>query len=286
MKNTNFPAKQGLYDPGNEHDSCGVGFVANIDGTKSHQIIERGIEVLQKLLHRGATGGDEQTGDGAGMLVHIPDPFFRRECKSLGVALPAAGQYGVGMVFMPQDKKINTQCQEIFAQVVSDEGLELLGWREVPVDSSSIGKIAREEQPFIIQCFIDGKNLQEAALERRLYVIRKQVEHYVEKVLSLGDSFYIPSLSCRTIVYKGMMMGTQLSSFYKELEDKDFISAVAVIHQRYSTNTFPSWKLAQPFRYLAHNGEINTLRGNLSQMRSREKLLKSDLFGDDMDGTD
>ncbi|MCX5681219.1 MAG: glutamate synthase large subunit [Candidatus Omnitrophica bacterium] len=284
MKNTSFPPNQGLYDPANEHDSCGVGFVVNIDGRKTHAIIERGIEVLGKLEHRGATAGDDKTGDGAGILVQIPDEFLRSQCEALQISLPLAGQFGLGMIFMPQDKNERAQCQKILEQAVRSEGLEFLGWREVSVLSDALGKKARAEQPFMMQCFIGiGKNkISQEELERKLYVVRRQSELRVQEALDLNDRFYIPSMSSRTIVYKGLMMGTQLNEFYCDLQDKNFVSAFAVIHQRYSTNTFPSWKLAQPFRYLAHNGEINTLRGNLNQMQAREKFLKSPLFGDDL----
>ena len=282
MKKYDYPQKQGLYDPANEHDSCGVGFVANIDGHPSHVIVERAIEVLQKLLHRGAIGGDLKTGDGAGLLLQIPDIFFRKESEKLKIGLPRQGSYGIGMIFMPQQKEWQDKCRAIVENVARDEGLEVLGWRDVPVREGTIGDIARDAQPAIRQCFVKSPDLEGDALERKLYVIRRQVERRVETSLNLGDRFYIPSFSCRTICYKGMMMGSQVREYYQDLEDKDFISAVAVIHQRYSTNTFPSWKLAQPFRFLGHNGEINTLRGNLNQMRAREKFLNSDLFGDDL----
>ncbi|MFA5088650.1 MAG: glutamate synthase large subunit [Candidatus Omnitrophota bacterium] len=283
MKNSAYPAKAGLYDPSLEHDSCGVGFVAHIDGHKNHDIIERAIEVLKKLLHRGATGEDAKTGDGAGILVQIPDDFLRRECKALGLSLPGLGAYGAGMIFFPPEKDLREKCEKHIEQVVAEERLSFLGWRDVPVDSSSLGEKARGKQPFIRQCFIGGQGAKEDILERKLYVVRKKIEHQVEKNLTLGDRFYIPSLSCQTIVYKGMMLGNQVPEFYRDLNDPGFVSALAVIHQRYSTNTFPSWKLAQPFRYLAHNGEINTLRGNVNQMQSREKLLKSDALGDDIE---
>ena len=282
MGRSAFPSKQGLYDPAYEHDSCGVGFVAQVDGRKSHEIIQKGIEVLVNLLHRGATGGDAKTGDGAGILIQLPDSFLRRETKSLKIDLPAEGHYGVGMIFMPQDKKARNKCQQIIEEVISDEGLLFLGWRDVPVDSSCLGKNARDAQPYIMQCFISAQDKAPEELERKLYVVRKQAEHRIEETLTLGDDFYIPSMSTRTITYKGMMMGTQVSDFYRDLNDESLISALAVIHQRYSTNTFPSWKLAQPFRYLAHNGEINTLRGNINQMRSREKHLVCKLFGRDI----
>ncbi len=266
---------QGLYNPQYEHDACGVGFVANVDGARSHEIVVRGIRVLENLLHRGAAGGDEKTGDGAGILIQIPDEFLQRECGVLGLSLPAAGRYGVGMLFLPQDRVLSEKCRSIFAEVVREEGLHLLGWRNVPTVVSVLGAKAGSECPIVVQCLVDSKHDVNGGLERKLYVIRKQVERRIEESLHPGDRFYIPSLSCRTIVYKGLLLGTQLGEFYADLKAPDFISAVAVIHQRYSTNTFPSWKLAQPFRYLAHNGEINTLRGNIRHMQSREKLLGS-----------
>ncbi len=264
-----------LYDPRCEHDACGVGFVANIDGTKSHAIVASGVRVLQNLLHRGAAGGDEKTGDGAGILVQIPDDFMRRSCAALSLELPPAGRYGVGMLFLPRDRSLAGKCRAVFADVVREEGLPFLGWREVPNDPSVLGAKAREEQPLIVQCFIGGVADDPAVTERKLYVIRKLAERRIETQLQPGARFYIASLSCRTIVYKGLLLGTQLDEFYADLQAADFISALAIVHQRYSTNTFPSWKLAQPFRYLGHNGEINTLRGNIRHMQSREKLLAS-----------
>ena len=277
-----FPAKQGLYDPRNEHDSCGVGFIANINGTKDHRIIENGIEVLKNLLHRGAIGGDLLTGDGAGLLFQIPDVFFHEECGKLGINLPSNGEYGVGMIFMPQGNGPQKQCFQIVESVVASEGLGFLGWRNVPVNSNVISGQAREMQPFIMQCFIDGSGRDASNLERKLYVIRKQVERRALEALSDEEMFYITSLSSRTIVYKGLLTGTQLAEFYEDLNDSAVATAIAVIHQRYSTNTFPSWELAQPFRYLAHNGEINTLKGNVNHMRSREKSFRSGLFGSDI----
>ena len=277
-----FPPRQGLYDPLNEHDGCGVGFVVNIDGTKSHAIIRNGIKVLENLQHRGAIGGDLMTGDGAGILFQIPDDFLRSECKEQGIHLPEPGAYGVGMIFMPQSSESRMKCSRIIERVVVSEGLKALGWRPVPVDESVIAGQAKEQQPFIMQCFINGNGLDSAALDRKLYVVRKQVERQAMDAVDNDDIFYITSLSSRTIVYKGLLMGTQLLGYYKDLNDPELVSAVAVIHQRYSTNTFPSWELSQPFRYLAHNGEINTLRGNLNHIRSREPSLKSDLFGHDI----
>ena len=277
-----FPAAQGLYDPHNEHDSCGVGFVANIDGSKSHEIVESGIKVLQNLLHRGAIGGDLKTGDGAGILFQIPDDFFRNECEHLDIKLPEPGRYGVGMIFMPQSSECRKKCRNILEKTVESEGLDFLGWRDVPIDTSAISGQAKRERPFIRQCFVEGKGLDSAALERKLYLIRRQVERETQKAIENGARCYIPSMSGRTIAYKGLLMATQLPRFYKDLRNRQVVSALAVVHQRYSTNTFPSWELSQPFRYLAHNGEINTLRGNLNLIRAREASLKSDLFGDDI----
>jgi glutamate synthase domain-containing protein 2/glutamate synthase domain-containing protein 1/glutamate synthase domain-containing protein 3 len=276
-----FPVAQGLYDPAHEHDSCGVGFLANINGKATHRIVEDSIEVLKNLLHRGAVGGDLTTGDGAGVLMQIPDKCFRKEAARLGFTLPKAGHYGVGMVFMPRSAARNWCLAEIERTSVA-EGLEFLGSREVPTDDSSLGEQARSEQPFVMQVFAGGGALGGAALDRKLYRVRKQVQRRARELLGPSDRFYIPSFSCRTIVYKGLLMGGQVSAFYRDLNDPDVESAVAVIHQRYSTNTFPSWELSQPFRFLAHNGEINTLRGNLNQMQARESRLESPLFGEDI----
>jgi glutamate synthase domain-containing protein 2/glutamate synthase domain-containing protein 1/glutamate synthase domain-containing protein 3 len=276
-----MPPAQGLYDPANEHDSCGVGFVANIDGKPTHRIVADSIEVLKNLVHRGAVGGDQSTGDGAGILIQIPDTFFRKEGRRLGISLPAQGGYGVGMMFMPNSSARNW-CQSLVAATVTGEGLEMLGWREVPTDGGVLGAIARKDQPAVMQAFVGGKGLTGADLDRKLYVVRKQVQRQALAMLGPVDRFYIPSFSCRTIVYKGLLTGGQVSGFYTELNDPDVASAVAVLHQRYSTNTFPSWELSQPFRFLAHNGEINTLRGNLNQMQARENGMESPLFGGDI----
>ncbi len=277
-----FPAAQGLYCPRNEHDACGVGFVANINGTKSHTIVENGIEILKNLLHRGAVGGDLTTGDGAGILVQIPHLFFAEHCRPLGINLPAEGGYGVGMIFMPRDREPFEALTQQVEAAVNSEGLSFLGWRQVPVDAGTIGGRAYEQRPTVMQCFIDGDGLTGADLERKLYTLRRVIEKKSAAISFTKGCFYIPSLSCRTIVYKGLFTAPQLAGFYQDLHDPGFVSAVAVVHQRYSTNTFPSWPLAQPFRYLAHNGEINTLRGNLNHIQSRESSLESALFGDDL----
>jgi len=270
----------GLYSAESERAACGVGFVANINGQKSHLIVEKGIEVLKNLLHRGGVGGDDKTGDGAGILFQVPDMFLREACSSLNIDLPGEGLYGVGMCFFPRDRAGREKCIALFDQVAAAEGAAVLGWREVPIDASAVEGQAKKEMPVIMQCFIGGGSLVNGALERKLYVIRRCVERKVRDS-GIAD-FYISSLSSRTIVYKGLLLGAQLPAFYEDLRDPGLASALAVIHQRYSTNTFPSWKLAQPFRYMAHNGEINTLRGNLNQMKSRETLLSSKLFGPDI----
>ncbi|MBT8352000.1 MAG: glutamate synthase large subunit, partial [Deltaproteobacteria bacterium] len=288
MSNSNFrklgklPATQGLYCPDYEHDACGVGFVVNIDGTKSHTIIENGIKVLENLMHRGAIGGDLKTGDGAGILFQIPDAMFRRDSKHLEIKLSDPGTYGASMVFMPQSSRSREKCVQLMENSVNSEGLKFLGWRPVPVDDNAIEGQSKKEQPVIMQCLIDGNGHKNGALERKLYVIRKIIENRAKEIIGDDDIFYISSMSCRTIVYKGLFTAMQLPAFYRDLGDPTVASAIAIVHQRYSTNTFPSWELAQPFRYLAHNGEINTLRGNLNLIRSREPSLKSDLFGRDI----
>ncbi|MDJ0912800.1 MAG: glutamate synthase large subunit [Desulfobacterales bacterium] len=277
-----FPPAQGLYDPGNEHDSCGVGFVAQIDGKPSHTIIRNGIKVLENLMHRGAIGGDLKTGDGAGILFQIPDQYFRKECQDLGFDLPAPKTYGIGMMFLPRRDETRKTLKRMITKTVASEGLTILGWRTVPVDSNAIAGQAKQQQPFIEQLFVDGNGLTEAALERKLYILRRCLEQQALPMVGPDECFYIASMSVNTIVYKGLFTAPQLSGFYEDLSQDDITSAMAVVHQRYSTNTFPSWELAQPFRYLAHNGEINTLRGNLNHIRSREPSLATELFGEDL----
>ncbi|MGI8988006.1 MAG: glutamate synthase large subunit [Bryobacteraceae bacterium] len=282
-----LPEAQGLYDPRNEHDACGMGFVANINGHKSHDIILKGIQILINLTHRGACGCDPETGDGAGILIQIPHKFFARESGKLGFTLPASGEYGVGMIFLPVERHQRLQCEGILERIVREEGLKVLGWRDIPTNGTAIGRIARGSQPYIQQIFIGrGPGMDEDALERKLYVVRKRVEAEVTKadhVVSPDiDDFYIPSLSARTIVYKGLLLAPQIANFFPELSDPDVVSALCLVHQRFSTNTFPTWQLAHPFRFIAHNGEINTLRGNVNWMHARQAILASPLFGDDM----
>ncbi|HEY0839705.1 MAG TPA: glutamate synthase central domain-containing protein, partial [Vulgatibacter sp.] len=265
-------------------DACGIGFVANINGRKSHDIIEKGIQVLVNLTHRGACGCDPETGDGAGVLIQIPHKFFARECASLGFTLPNAGEYGVGMVFLPVEPHQRLQCEGIVERIVREEGLTVLGWRDTPIDGAKIGRVARNSQPYIEQVFVGrAKGMTEDQLERKLYVVRKRAEAEVfHSEMEDKGFFYIPSLSARTIVYKGLLLAPQIANFYPELSDPDVVSALCLVHQRFSTNTFPTWQLAHPFRYVAHNGEINTLRGNVNWMHARQSVLASPLFGDDI----
>jgi len=289
MMNLGLPEKQGLYDPQTERDACGIGFVVNIGGRRSHDIIRKGLEILVNLAHRGACGCDPETGDGAGILLQIPHEFFQKECAKLGIALPPAGDYGVGMVFTPVEHPRRLFCEGLLEQVIREEGLRVLGWRNVPVDNSVLGFVAKASQPFIAQVFIsrpDGAShaeLDAAAFERKLYVVRKRAERRMrESGMEGASQFYMPSLSSRTVVYKGLLIATQITRFYQDLSDTSVQSALALVHQRFSTNTFPTWDLAHPFRYIAHNGEINTLRGNVNWMAARESVLASPLFGDDL----
>jgi glutamate synthase (NADPH/NADH) large chain len=279
-----FPAPQGLYHPRHEHDACGVGFVANIEGKKSHEIVMKGVQILINLTHRGACGCDPQTGDGAGILIQIPHAFFDRECASLGFSLPAPGEYGVGMVFLPVDPQERLLCEGILEKAAKEQGLSVLGWRDTPINGNTIGRLARNTQPYIEQIFIRrGRDMDQDALERKLYVARKQAENLVAQTdLKEKDFFYVPSLSSRTIVYKGLLLAPQITHFYKELSDPDVTSGLCLLHQRFSTNTFPSWRLAHPYRYVCHNGEINTLRGNMNWMHARQSVLDSPLFGDNI----
>ena len=281
---TGLPEAQGLYDPRNEHDACGIGFVANIKGQRSHDVIAKGIQVLVNLTHRGACGCDPETGDGAGVLIQIPHRFFARECARLGFTLPPMGEYGVGMTFLPVEPHARLQCEGMVERIVREEGLTVLGWRDTPIDGSAIGRVARVSQPYIQQVFVArAKGMTPDQLERKLYVVRKRAE--AEAAASGGQAkefFYIPSLSGRTIVYKGLLLAPQIARFYPELGDPDVVSALCLVHQRFSTNTFPTWQLAHPYRYVAHNGEINTLRGNVNWMHARQSVLASPLFGDSL----
>ncbi len=275
---------QGLYESRREHDACGIGAVVNICGKRDHSIIEYGKQILINLQHRGAAGADETTGDGAGILIQIPHEFFSAECEKLGFSLPEPAHYGAGMVFGSKDTKLRQQCDEVLESALDYYGMTVLGWRDVPTSSDCLGQIALTAEPSIRQIFVDGSGLEDELLERRLYLARKRSERLVRE--NFGETaldFYITSLSCRTICYKGMFMAWQLFAYYPDLTNRLLVSALAIVHQRYSTNTFPNWRLAQPFRCIAHNGEINTLSGNRNWMQARETIMASDVFGDDMD---
>jgi len=286
---TRFPRSNpngGVYDADYEHDSCGVGFVVDMKGRQSHAIIEQALTVLGNLLHRGACGCEENTGDGAGILIQMPELFLREVCAQSGITLPGFAQFGAGFVFLPRDPEQRDLCMSEFARVIDEEGQTLLGWRDVPTDDSMIGPSAQSAEPEFKQIFIGrGKDVDsDDAFERKLYVIRKRIEHAIwDSALTEKSLFYLPSLSHRTLIYKGMLIGNQLKPIFPDLADPRVVSALALVHQRFSTNTFPSWPLAQPFRFIAHNGEINTLRGNINWMRAREALCESDLFDKDLE---
>jgi glutamate synthase (NADPH/NADH) large chain len=279
---------EGLYDPARDHDACGIGFVANIKGRKSHEIIDQGLTVLENLTHRGAVGADPLAGDGAGMLLQIPDEFFRPEMAEQGIALPERGHYGVGMVFLPRDPIDRIVCENLLVESVIREGQKVLGWRDVPVDSSCLGESVRPIEPTIRQLFVGrGDTISDAdEFERKLYVIRKQAHIQLVRrapELTRRGEFYVTSMSARTITYKGMMLAKNLAVYYRDLADERIESALALIHQRFSTNTSPSWRLAQPFRYLCHNGEINTIQGNINWMMARRRSMSSEIIGDDLE---
>ena len=278
-----MPAKQGLYDPAFEHDACGIGFVVNIKGHQSHQLVEQALTVLENLDHRGACGCEENTGDGAGVLMQVPHGFLRAVCADL--RLPGPGQYGVGMIFLPPDAEQRRACEQRFEAVVRAEGQTVLGWRDVPTDDGELGKTARACEPFIRQIFI-GRSADlsdDMAFERKLYVIRRQITNAIRYGdVPGGEFFYIPSLSCKTLIYKGMLTPRQVTSFYPDLSDSRMETAICLVHSRFSTNTFPSWERSHPYRYIIHNGEINTLRGNENWMHARQSMLATELFGDDL----
>ncbi len=279
------PLKQGLYDPQNEHDSCGVGFVVDLKGRPSHDIVQKAVQVLLNLEHRGACGCETNTGDGAGILLQTPHQFLVKECDKLGLSLPQSGQYGVGMVFLPTDPTSRQACESQLERIVAEEGQSLLGWRTVPTNNSPIGPTARASEPIVRQVFVGRSSdlNDDLAFERKLYIIRKRVGRAVKRSdLHQRGMFYICSFSYKTLIYKGMLTAGQLTTFYPDLLDRSVKSALALVHSRFSTNTFPSWARAHPYRYLAHNGEINTLRGNINWMRARESKFESKLFGSDL----
>lgn len=279
-------AAGGLYDPRQEHDACGVGFIAHIHGHKAHGIVEQGLKILENLDHRGAVGADKLMGDGAGILIQIPDDYFRAEMARQGVELPPPGEYGVGMIFLPKEHASRLACEQELERAVKTEGQVLLGWRDVPVDREMpMSPAVRTKEPVIRQIFI-GRGpdvIVPDALERKLYVIRKTASSAIQALkLTHSREYYVPSMSCRTIIYKGLLLADQVGQYYKDLQDPRTVSALALVHQRFSTNTFPEWPLAHPYRMVAHNGEINTVKGNFNWMRAREGVMKSPVLGDDL----
>ena len=279
------PARQGLYDPQFEHDACGVGMVCNLKGVKSHDVVSKALQILANLSHRGACGCDETTGDGAGILMQLPDRFLRKIASDLKIKLPEETAYASGLVFLPRDPTERKYCMDLFERVIREEGQEFLGWRNVPQHNEVLGDLARAVEPDIHQLFVGrGKGIKDQAhFERKLYVLRKVMEKAIrESALKEKNFFYVPTLSSRTMVYKGLMLADQIEPFLPDLTDPDLQSAMALVHQRYSTNTFPTWELAHPFRFICHNGEINTLRGNVNWITARQRLFHSPLFGDDL----
>ncbi|MBD2185041.1 glutamate synthase large subunit [Aerosakkonema funiforme] len=283
MNSTGLPPKQGLYDPQFERDACGVGFIVHMKGNKSHEIVEQALTILLNLDHRGACGCEVNTGDGAGILIQVPHKFLKKVAAAEGIALPEPGQYGVGTIYSSPDLATRQRSREIFTRIAAEEGQQVIGWRNVPTDNSSLGDTAKSSEPFVEQVFVERSPdiVDDDAFERKLYVIRKRAHNAIRKPPI--DPFWYPcSLSCRTLVYKGMLMPVQVGQYYPELHDPDMQSALALVHSRFSTNTFPSWERAHPYRYIAHNGEINTLRGNINWMHARQSLFESDFFGEDI----
>ena len=281
-----MPAQQGLYDPSQEHDSCGVGFVAHIKGIPSHEIVSQGLQILENLTHRGAVGADPLTGDGAGILIQIPDKFLRDELNWGGIQLPPAGEYGIGMIFLPREDAARSACEKVIAKKIAAEGQTLIGWRDVPVNKNGLGESVKLLEPVVRQVFIGrgSKTKDQDSFERKLFVIRKTAEHAVRALANgQGKGFYVPSMSSRTIVYKGMLLADQVGKYFIDLQDSRVASALALVHQRFSTNTFPTWNLAHPFRMIAHNGEINTVRGNVNWMAARHAAMSSKFLGEDLD---
>jgi glutamate synthase (NADPH) large chain len=278
------PKSQGLYNSHNEKDSCGVGFVAHIKGKKSHEIVKQGLELLTNLTHRGATGYDPKLGDGAGLLMQIPDAFMRKEAAKLNIQLPEVGKYAIGNLFLPQGAAYRAKCEAIIEKIIQEEKQVLLGWRDVPVNNCNIADAARDVEPCMRQVFIASSGEDNVIFERKCFVMRKRIEHAV-RALKIEDNayFYVPSLSSRTIVYKGMLLANEVGVYYQDLTDESVVSALALVHQRFSTNTFPSWHLAHPFRMIAHNGEINTVQGNVNWMTARHEAMKSMLLGEDLE---
>ena len=277
-----LPPKQGLYSPNFEHDNCGAGFICSLQGEKTNDIIHKALDILVKLEHRGAVSADGKTGDGAGILIEIPHEFLKAHCD---FDLPEPQEYAAGMVFLPQKVNQHQFCIDVFEKEITSQGLSILGWRDVPVDKNVVGKIAAQTEPVIRQIFVGKNNLEltEAEFNIKLFIARKKAEHAIYGTkLSQKTYFYLPSLHTRTLIYKGLLVPEDIEKYYLDLADPKLVTRLALVHQRFSTNTFPTWDLAQPFRYMCHNGEINTFKGNYSRMKAREELLESDLFGDDI----
>ena len=285
MEHVSAPRAQGLYDPRHEHDSCGIGFVVDAHGRKSHGIVEQAVQVLLNLEHRGACGCEKNTGDGAGILLQMPHGFLADACGEAGVALPGPGRYGAALVFLPTDPVARRRCEEIVERTAAEEGVRFLGWRTVPTDNASLGATARAGEPAMRQAFFGRPEPleEDLAYERKLYVLRRRIENAVRASDVPGRGlFYVPSLSHRTLVYKGMLIAPQLPAYFPDIVDPRVESCLAMVHSRFSTNTFPNWARAHPYRFVCHNGEINTLRGNVNWMHARESLFESKLFGDDL----
>ncbi|MEY3418457.1 MAG: hypothetical protein RJA46_228, partial [Pseudomonadota bacterium] len=286
MNTDHRPIAQGLYDPQNEHDACGVGFVAHIKGKKSHEIVAQGLKILENLDHRGAVGADPLMGDGAGILIQVPDTLYREEMAKQGIELPPFGEYGVGMIFLPKENASRLACEQELERTVRLEGQVVLGWRDVPIDVKlPMSPTVQMTEPFIRQIFIGrGRDIMTTdALERKLYVIRKTASHAIQDLhLKHGKEYFVASMSARTIVYKGLLLANQVGAYYKDLQDSRTVSALALVHQRFSTNTFPAWELAHPYRMIAHNGEINTVKGNVNWVNAREGAISSPVLGDDL----
>ena len=283
------PKAQGLYDPRYEHDACGVAFVVNIKGKRSNSVVRDALTALVNLRHRGACGCENNTGDGAGILMQMPHEFLKQAATAAKIALPGAGEYGVGQIFLSQDAAERHECEKAFEQIVAEEGQRVLGWRTVPTGNSTLGATAKASEPVVRQVFVGrgAKIADDMAFERKLYVIRRRAENVIRygrggRTIAGGEHFYVCSLSFKTLIYKGMLMSEQVEEFFSDLKDPAVESALCLVHSRFSTNTFPSWPRAHPYRYLAHNGEINTLRGNINWMHARQMLFESDLWGDDI----
>ncbi|MGV3569496.1 MAG: glutamate synthase subunit alpha, partial [Ramlibacter sp.] len=278
--------EQGLYTGSNEHDACGVGFVAHIKGEKSHNIVSQALKILENLDHRGAVGADKLMGDGAGILLQLPDALYREEMAKQGVELPPPGEYGVGMIFLPKEHASRLACEQEFERAIKAEGQVFLGWRDVPVDTDMpMSPAVRKKEPIIRQVFIGRGNdvIVQDALERKLYVIRKTASAAIQRLrLKHSKEYYVPSVSSRTVIYKGLLLADQVGVYYKDLQDPRCVSALGLVHQRFSTNTFPEWPLAHPYRYVAHNGEINTVKGNYNWMKAREGVMSSPVLAADL----